>query len=67
MNVSKDRTVSGELAAKLESELSLEQDMRDPDAFPAGLKEFLDNTPFTLQDTPGNEEVVLTRKYGDEE
>lgn len=41
--------------------------MRDPDAFPAHLKEYLDNSPFALEDTPGKEEVVMTRKFGDEQ
>jgi len=59
--------VNGELAAKLESEISLEKDMRDPDSFPAHLKEYLDNSPFTLEDTAGKEEVVMTRKFGDEQ
>lgn len=40
--------------------------MRDPDALPDHLKEFLDNTAFELQDTKGSEEVLLTRTFGDE-
>lgn len=58
--------MSGELAAKLESELSLEKEMRDPEAFPAHLKEYLDNSPFEIEDNVGKEEVVMTRSFGDE-
>jgi complement component 1 Q subcomponent-binding protein len=58
--------VNDELAAKLESELSLEKEMRDPDAIPGHLKEYLDNSPFKIEDINGKEEVVLTRSFGDE-
>ncbi|KAB8659337.1 hypothetical protein FH972_026226 [Carpinus fangiana] len=58
--------VNAELAGKLAQELALEKEMRDPDTIPEHLKEFLDNTPFQLQDTPGSEEIVMTRAFGDE-
>ena len=74
--------VDQELSAKLESELQMERDMRDSDEFPESIKDYLDNGPFEvsyiipssdhvpnilqLLDTPGQEEVVLTRQFGDE-
>lgn len=45
-------TVNAELAAKLEAELSMEKDMRDSDAFPDHLKEYLDNSPFEASSLP---------------
>lgn len=62
----KEGQVDEELAAKLESELQLEQEMQDPDEVPLSISDFLNNSPFTVHDTPGREEVVLTRPYGDE-
>ncbi|KAF1980945.1 hypothetical protein K402DRAFT_254297 [Aulographum hederae CBS 113979] len=57
------RDVSDELVAKLQSEIQLEdEDAGEMDS----LKEFLANSPFELKDTPGQEEVTLTRKYNDE-
>lgn len=58
--------VNTELAGKLGQELALEKEMRDPNVLPDHLKEFLDNTPFQLQDIAGNEEIVMTRTFGDE-
>lgn len=40
--------------------------MRDPEEVPVSVKDYLENGPFELKDTPGEEEVVLTRKFGDE-
>lgn len=40
--------VNDELAAKLESELSMEKDMRDSDSMPSHLKEYLDNSAFKV-------------------
>lgn len=37
-----------ELAAKLESELQLEREMRDPDELPLSVKDYLDNSPFKV-------------------
>jgi complement component 1 Q subcomponent-binding protein len=54
------------LAKKLESEIEFENSMKEQDGTPASVKEYLDNSPFQLEDTPGQEEVVLTRKYNDE-
>lgn len=58
--------VNGELAAKIDSELAMEKEMRDPDSMPEHLKEYLDNSPFKIQDTAGQEEVILMRTFGDE-
>ena len=58
--------VDQELAAKLDSELQMEKEMRDTDQLPPNVKDFLDNSPFDIVDTPGQEEVVLTRTFGDE-
>lgn len=64
--MAKEGEVDEELAAKFESELQIEQDIKDADEVPPQLKEYLENGPFEIQDTPGQEEVVLTRKFGDE-
>lgn len=40
--------VDEELAAKLESELQLEQEMQDPDEVPLSISDFLNNSPFTV-------------------
>lgn len=58
--------VNTELSAKLESELSMEKEMRDTDQPPDHIREYLDNTEFKMQDTPGQEEVIMTRSFGDE-
>ncbi len=57
--------VDEELSVKLESEIQLESEMRDSE-LPASVKDFLDNSPFELKDVPGKEDVVLTRKLGNE-
>lgn len=44
----------------------METEMADEGAYPTSVKEFLENGPFTLIDTEGQEEVVLTRKFGNE-
>ncbi|KAL8944773.1 MAG: hypothetical protein Q9216_000195 [Gyalolechia sp. 2 TL-2023] len=59
-------TVDQQLSAKLESELQIEKETRDSDTLPADIKDYLDNSPFQLEDVPGHEEVALTRKFGDE-
>lgn len=55
-----------ELSAKLASEIEFEQDVKENEPVPASIKDFLDNGPFEIQDTPGKEEVVLTRTFGNE-
>lgn len=44
----------------------MEKDIRDSEQYPANVQEYLDNSPFELHDTPGQEEVVMTRQFGDE-
>lgn len=55
-----------ELVAKLESELQFEEEVKQNEQLPASVKDFIDNSPFELHDTPGKEEVKLTRKFGEE-
>jgi complement component 1 Q subcomponent-binding protein len=62
----KEGEVDEELIEKFNMEISMEQEMRDADEVPTSVKDFLENGPFEIQDTPGQEEVVLTRKFGDE-
>lgn len=58
--------VDAELISKFESELSLEKETRDEEEVPTSVKDYLENGPFEIEDIPGQEEVVLTRKFGDE-
>jgi complement component 1 Q subcomponent-binding protein len=55
-----------ELIAKLESELEVENEMKEEGGVPTSIKDYLENGPFEIQDVPGREDVVLTRKFGDE-
>jgi complement component 1 Q subcomponent-binding protein len=55
-----------ELSAKLESELQFEEEASQDEQLPASVKDFLDNSPFEIEDVPGREEVKLTRTFGDE-
>jgi complement component 1 Q subcomponent-binding protein len=55
-----------ELIAKLESEIQMEQEMKEESDIPTSVKDYLENGPFKIIDTPGVEEVVLTRQFGDE-
>ncbi|EEU46390.1 uncharacterized protein NECHADRAFT_100022 [Fusarium vanettenii 77-13-4] len=56
----------GELSAKLESEIQIEEDMKANEQDPASIKDFLNNSAFELIDTPGQEVVKLVRNFGDE-
>jgi len=58
--------VDQELSAKLEDELQMEKEMTESDDLPPNLKEFMDTSQFQIHDTPGEEEVVLTRSFGNE-
>ena len=58
--------VDDELVAKLDSEIAMEQEMKENSDVPQSVREYLENGPFEIQDTVGQEEVVLTRAYGDE-
>jgi len=55
-----------ELAAKFQDELGLETDNGDTEQLPESIQYFLDNGPFEIRDNPGQEEVVMTRVFGDE-
>ncbi|WEW60140.1 Mitochondrial acidic protein mam33 [Emydomyces testavorans] len=58
--------VDVELAAKFQDELALETETGEADNLPESVQYFLENGPFEIQDKPGEEEVVMTRKFGDE-
>ncbi|KAI0381353.1 mitochondrial glycoprotein [Hypomontagnella monticulosa] len=58
--------VDEELSVKLESEIQFEGEMKENEQLPASVKDFLENSPFELKDTPGNEDVTLVRKFGNE-
>ncbi|KAK6085246.1 regulatory protein SUAPRGA1 [Seiridium cupressi] len=58
--------VDEELSAKLESELQYENELKESEPTPSSVKDFLENSPFELIDTPGKEDVVLKRKFGNE-
>ncbi|TLD19495.1 mitochondrial glyco protein [Venturia nashicola] len=55
-----------ELVAKLKSEYDIETSDFDEAFDNETVKAFIKDSPFEIQDTPGIEEVVLTRKYNDE-
>lgn len=55
-----------ELVAKLESEIEMENEMKEEGGVPTSIKDYLENGPFELQDIPGREDVTLTRQFGDE-
>ncbi|KAK4218452.1 mitochondrial glycoprotein [Rhypophila decipiens] len=57
--------VDEELSAKLASEIEFEEEVKG-EPLPPSIKDFIDNSPFELQDISGKEEVVLTRNYGNE-
>ncbi|KAK8138030.1 hypothetical protein PG984_001410 [Apiospora sp. TS-2023a] len=58
--------VDEDLSLKLDSELQFESEMKENEDLPASIKDFLDNSSFELIDTPGKEDVVLKRKFGNE-
>lgn len=55
-----------ELIAKLDSEITVEEDIGDPETYRGNVKEFIENGPWELHDETGSQEVKLTRKYNDE-
>jgi complement component 1 Q subcomponent-binding protein len=61
-----DGETDDELSAKLESEIQIEEDMKSSQQQPASVKDFLDNSPFELVDTEGQELVKLVREFGQE-
>ncbi|OJD34698.1 regulatory protein suaprga1 [Diplodia corticola] len=58
--------VQDALVAKLESERNLETDVGEPENYTDNIKDYFENSPFSVKDVPGQEEVVLTRKYNNE-
>ena len=58
--------VDQELLAKLESEVQFENEMKQNEQLPASIKDFMENSPYEVKDTPGQEDVYLVRKLGDE-
>ncbi|RDA85226.1 hypothetical protein CP532_3267 [Ophiocordyceps camponoti-leonardi (nom. inval.)] len=58
--------VDEELVFKIDSEIRIEEDLKDDAQLPASIGDFLNNTPFTLEDKPGVETVKLVRSYGEE-
>ncbi|KAK7044395.1 mitochondrial glycoprotein [Favolaschia claudopus] len=61
--------VSTQLAEKLGEEISYEAEMAkdvDPESVPQFLADFMETGTWDVQDTAGNDEVFLTRKFGDE-
>ncbi|KAA8566545.1 hypothetical protein MFRU_042g00510 [Monilinia fructicola] len=55
-----------ELAEKLASEIKMEDEIKNQEEVPPSVKDYLENGPFKVIDTPGQEEVVLIRTFGDE-
>ncbi|KAI4124558.1 MAG: hypothetical protein LQ347_005691 [Umbilicaria vellea] len=44
----------------------MEKDAGNPNELPETIRDYLENSPFKLHDTPGQDEVDLTRQYGNE-
>ncbi|KAF1956776.1 mitochondrial glyco protein [Byssothecium circinans] len=61
-----DSDVKEELVAKLQNEISMEEDLKDEEDLTTNIQEYLSHSEFTLEDKPGHQEVVLTRTFGDE-
>lgn len=59
-------SVNAELSAKLASEVEFENDINENDGVSPSIKDFLDNGPFEIRDIPGEQDVALTRTYGNE-
>lgn len=58
--------VDNDLSAKLSAEMEFESDVKEAEAVPVSVKDFLENGPFDIKDTPGMQDVVLTRTFGNE-
>ncbi|KAF2011748.1 mitochondrial glyco protein [Aaosphaeria arxii CBS 175.79] len=59
-------SVNEELVAKLQNEIAIEEDMKEDEDLSANIKEYLETSPFEIEDKPGQQEVILTRTFGDE-
>lgn len=44
----------------------MEDEIKNQEEVPPSVKDYLENGPFKVIDTPGQEEVVLIRTFGDE-
>ncbi|ORY03416.1 mitochondrial glyco protein [Clohesyomyces aquaticus] len=58
--------VNEELVAKLQSEISMEEDLKEDEDLSTNIKEYLENSPFEIEDKVGHQEIVLSRTFGDE-
>lgn len=67
-SISRAKKAGGDedLVAKLQSEIDLENDIKEDSAQPQSIKDYLANSPFSITDIPGQEDVTLKRTYGDE-
>lgn len=61
-----DGETDDELSAKIESEIQIEEEMKASEQEPSSVKDFIENSPFELIDTPGQEVVKLVRDFGEE-
>ncbi|KAJ4348164.1 Mitochondrial acidic protein mam33 [Didymosphaeria variabile] len=61
-----DSDVKEELVAKLQNEITMEEDLKEDEDLSTNIKEYLENSEFELEDKPGHQEVTLTRTFGDE-
>ncbi|KKZ62089.1 hypothetical protein EMCG_03452 [[Emmonsia] crescens] len=55
-----------ELAAKLHEEMKYEENNSSVETPPESVQYYIDNSPFEIQHKEGEDEVVLTRTFGDE-
>lgn len=62
----KAASIDSDLSKKLEAEIRFETEMRDNETAPVSIEDFQNNGPWELHDIPGDEEVKLTRTYGEE-
>lgn len=58
--------IDSDLSAKLSAEMDFETGVKEGESLPVSVKDFLENGPFDIQDTPGMQDVILTRKFGNE-
>ncbi|KAF2641431.1 regulatory protein-like protein suaprga1 [Massarina eburnea CBS 473.64] len=58
--------VKEELVAKLQNEISMEEQLKDDEDLSTNISEYLSNSPFALEDKPGHQVINLTRTFGDE-
>lgn len=55
-----------ELSSTFGREIEFESGLKENEALPVSIKDYMDNSPFEIQDTDGIQDVVLTRTYGNE-